>query len=115
MRQIVKYVRDEDFNLIGCVVAISKDKIGYSMCDPHDQFNKKIARTIAVNRAKSGKNFAQSLDEKAYVCAMRKYGFSTIVEKNYAMPRLYGLLYPELLIVKELAEKRGDEWFNADN
>lgn len=37
---------------VGCVVAVDKDKIGYSICSPKEKkFDKKLAREIAMSRA----------------------------------------------------------------
>lgn len=36
---------------IGCIVAVGRDKIGWSRCDARDQFNKKTAKNIAIERA----------------------------------------------------------------
>ncbi len=52
---LVKYVRD-DGRFIGCVVAIKHDgkiALGFSQCNPKDKFNKRIARDIAIGRAKN--------------------------------------------------------------
>lgn len=59
----IRYIRDDDYKPIGCLVAklvsVSKDKdtpffvaIGLSMCNTeHDSFNKKTGRELAIARA----------------------------------------------------------------
>lgn len=47
---LVKYVR-QNGNIIGAVVAISRDKIGVSVCNKKDQFSKQRALEIACGRA----------------------------------------------------------------
>ena len=59
MNPIIRYVRNSFGDPIGCVVAIEDDNdmgfsIGWSQCNPADQFQKKIARQIALYRAKHG-------------------------------------------------------------
>ena len=50
---LVKYVRDKKGQRIGVVVAIDKDKIGWSKCNfsKGDKFDKKRGRYIAEKRA----------------------------------------------------------------
>jgi len=52
---LVKYVRFCD-KPIGVVVALDKDKIGWSQCCPRDKFDKKRGLEIAIGRAKKGSN-----------------------------------------------------------
>ncbi len=53
--QLVKYLRhftsNGDLVPWGCVVAIGPGQVGWSMCHEKDNFNKKLARTIAAGRA----------------------------------------------------------------
>lgn len=56
---IIRYVRNSLGEPIGCVVAIEDDNdmgfaVGWSQCNPQDQFRKKVARDIAMHRAKYG-------------------------------------------------------------
>lgn len=53
---LVQYVRHpaNPTQLIGCVVAIDEDNIGWSQCHPSDTFIKKRARQIAYGRACRG-------------------------------------------------------------
>lgn len=48
---LVKYVRDEDRNPVGCIVSLDKNLLGWSLCSPQDKFSKKIAKKIAIGRA----------------------------------------------------------------
>jgi hypothetical protein len=49
---LIEYVKDDKGKLIGCVAAVDKDKLGWSICHTLDGFNKKRGRTIAIERAK---------------------------------------------------------------
>ena len=58
---LVKYIRHPHalHQLVGCVVACTIDgevRIGWSQCNPLDQFRKKRAKQIAVARAHFGTN-----------------------------------------------------------
>lgn len=60
-RVLIKYVRKYDVKTgnyipIGCVVAINKNKFGWSLCGKKDLFVKKMAKKIAINRAYHGSN-----------------------------------------------------------
>lgn len=48
---IVQYIRDENRNPFGVVVATSPNNIGYSICNPKDHFSKKEAKAVALTRA----------------------------------------------------------------
>lgn len=50
--ELIEYVRDRKGRPFGCVAAVGKDKIGYSICHKEDQFDKKLGRKIAIERAK---------------------------------------------------------------
>ena len=52
LKPLIEYVRDETGKKIGCVVALDKWRIGWSLCSKKDVFNKKMARTIAMGRAR---------------------------------------------------------------
>jgi len=55
---LVQYLRDPVTDLpFGCIAATSPKNIGVSLCNPKDQWNKKLARTIAIGRARKG-NFS---------------------------------------------------------
>lgn len=41
---------------IGCVVALDKNHIGWSLCNPKDKWNKKLGLEIAKGRASNNKN-----------------------------------------------------------
>lgn len=57
VKKIIHYLRDSERIPFGCVVAISPEMIGVSICNPIDRFSKKRARDIAEGRA-----FERSLD-----------------------------------------------------
>lgn len=50
---IIRYVKVKG-KPIGCVIGISADKIGWSLCCKKDTFNKEMARLIAIGRAENG-------------------------------------------------------------
>lgn len=50
---LVEYVRLHDRTPIGTIVAVDKDHIGMSLCNPKDRFSKKIGTTIAKGRAEN--------------------------------------------------------------
>jgi hypothetical protein len=57
---IKEYIRDNKYNPRGVVVAVKEnDQVyyGYSLCSPHDNYNKETAMKIALNRALSEKGF----------------------------------------------------------
>ncbi len=41
---------------VGCVVALDAERIGISVCNPKDNYNKKLGRAIAASRADYGIN-----------------------------------------------------------
>jgi hypothetical protein len=55
---VIKYLREKKADEkgrgkpVGVVVAISKDQIGYSLCNPLDQWDKQKAKRVAIIRAK---------------------------------------------------------------
>ena len=60
-----EYYRKKNKNLKGVVMAIDHGIIGWSMCDPKDQFSKHEALRIAFERAKkSHRLFNEGSDEK---------------------------------------------------
>jgi hypothetical protein len=81
---IVQYVRDEDYNLIGTVVAIDKNKIGVSQCNPRDNFNKKLGTEIAKGRAATRRH-----DWIQYVTLDKSDYFYPVVQKVLDRSRKY--------------------------
>lgn len=84
---IIEYVRDEEKNPFGVVVAKDKNEIGFSLCNPIDSWNKHIGLSIAFGRADK-----KSLDDQ----------ISEITIYDYCRrERLYNTIYS----VKERAKK----------
>lgn len=54
MNYLCEYIRNENREPIGCVVAIDRDCIGVSLLNPKDRFNREVARNLAAGRALSG-------------------------------------------------------------
>lgn len=50
---------------IGVIVATGKGKVGWSLCNANDKFDKKLGKEIAVNRAEFYDGAFQDLDEMA--------------------------------------------------
>ena len=53
MEEIIRYYREEG-KPRGCLIAVGKNKIGWSLCHKNDVFNKEMARKIARGRAMKG-------------------------------------------------------------
>ena len=54
MREIRQFIRREDGQPIGIMVATSRDNIGWSVLHRRDSFNKELGLRIARGRAVSG-------------------------------------------------------------
>lgn len=55
---IVQYVRDQERKPFGCLVAIDKNKIGWSLCNTKlDTFSKDFGKQIAIRRAEKEPHF----------------------------------------------------------
>lgn len=50
---LIEYVRDEQNNPIGVVVATDRDHLGFSKKNPKDHWNKNLGKKIAIGRALS--------------------------------------------------------------
>ena len=77
---LVHYLRDSDYVPFGCIVAISPDAIGVSICNTSkkngDRFSKWRAREIALGRAMyRGKNNVSELDTPDFIPNKTIYGF----------------------------------------
>ena len=48
---LVKYVRDSKRRPVGVVVATGKYKVGWSLCDKKDKWDKKVGVALAAGRA----------------------------------------------------------------
>ena len=53
---LVNYVRDSKRQPVGVGVAIGKYKVGWSLCDRKDKWNKEIGVALAAGRAALPKN-----------------------------------------------------------
>ena len=53
MSALVKYLRDGQ-TPIGAIACPSKGKVGVSICNRKDRFNRELARNLAIGRAVSG-------------------------------------------------------------
>ena len=51
---LVEFIRNENREPIGCVVAIDRDSIGVSLLNPKDKFRREVARNLAAGRAITG-------------------------------------------------------------
>ena len=51
---LIEYLRGENRQPVGCIVAIDRDTFGISLLNPKDEFNKDLAKKIAVGRAELG-------------------------------------------------------------
>lgn len=51
---LIEYIRNQDREPVGCVVALDRDSIGISLLNPKDTFNRKLAKQIASGRAELG-------------------------------------------------------------
>jgi hypothetical protein len=65
-KSVIQYIRDENKNPRGVLVAVKQDesyKVGYSLCNKKDRFQKKMALKIALARAvQTPFNLEQKLD-----------------------------------------------------
>lgn len=71
MSKLVRYIYEEVANEengglnmhakkpFGCIVFISKDEYGVSICNPNDQFAKKTGRKIATGRAQASLKYGR--------------------------------------------------------
>jgi hypothetical protein len=51
---LIEFLRNSKREPIGCVVAIDKNSIGISLLNPKDEFDRKLAKKIAIGRAELG-------------------------------------------------------------
>lgn len=51
---LVEFIRNQNREPIGCVVAVDRDCIGVSLLNPKDKFNREVARNLAAGRALTG-------------------------------------------------------------
>lgn len=94
---IIKYLREKKEGEvgrgkpIGIVVALDKTRIGFSLCNPLDQWDRKKAKTIAIGRANKYP-IAESLADLTYTT-------------NFKPTPRHDKLKDAVKYVKELAEK----------
>lgn len=53
---LIKYVRDNEDNPVGCIVSMGREDLSWSLCSPLDKFDKKKAKQIALSRFKHFKD-----------------------------------------------------------
>lgn len=72
---LVKYVKDPKTKKSrGVLVAIDKNRIGMSLCNPTDKWNSTDGRLLAAGRAALGINFDRAFPD---------HGTSTYIRKAY--------------------------------
>lgn len=59
---IIQYIRDEEKNPFGVVVAEGRNEIGFSLCNPVDHWNRNIGLDIAFGRAEK-KSVSEQLQD----------------------------------------------------
>ncbi len=75
---IVKYIRNEKNEPYGCMVAVGKNRIGWSLCNNKDTFSKELGKMIATERAKR---------EPHYVSFYRHLKKAQDGQKHYSSPK----------------------------
>lgn len=58
---LVKHLRGEGNVPFGTIVALDRNKIGFALCNPKDQFSKSMGTLIASGRAKDNHSLPDSL------------------------------------------------------
>lgn len=51
---LIEYIRNQDREPVGCIVALDRTSIGISLLNPKDTFNRNLAKKIAIGRAELG-------------------------------------------------------------
>jgi hypothetical protein len=97
---LIKYVRDlhNQSRLVGCVVAIGSDKIGWSQCNPVDKFDKQRALKIAIGRAQTGSN-VRPHPYYMYKSDGTRYSVGLIEQEMLVMERRARRYYKQLATV----------------
>lgn len=62
MKILIKYVRNKN-KRVGLVFA-TKERVGWSLCDKYDKFNREEALKIAINRDESDTNVPRSIKKE---------------------------------------------------
>ena len=68
---LVKYVRDSKRRPVGVVVATGKYKVGWTLCDKKDKWDKKVGVALATGRASLPKNEVPAQTVTKAVTAMK--------------------------------------------
>lgn len=85
VKLLVKYVRNKKGHPIGVVVAIDKNKIGWSMCHKDDKWNKEFGKNIAVNRAWEGLTLSKNIEKAPLVMSDAITEMYTRANKYYTV------------------------------
>ena len=108
---LVRYVRDyrkgngksQDSRVpVACLVAVSPDKFGISVCNEKDSFNKKRAREIAVARAYRGDSKINRQVPNRTICSLIRTGGSTV---EFRDEKLNDAINRELAVLQERTSK----------
>ena len=92
-RIIIRYLRDEENNPYGVVVATSPANIGWSMCSDKDRWSKQLAKQIALGRARKITDWHEHLRDHSPISGQRP------------APERWQNLYVTLTKVEEIAAK----------
>ena len=81
---LVKYVKDKRGQRVGVVVAIAKDRIGWSKCNfsKGDQFNKEWGKMIAKRRAEKHVYTPEVVTSTSHIVSFWNCTESVSVEDN---------------------------------
>lgn len=63
---LIKYIRTKWNKPIGVVVAVDRNKIGWSACHKNDQWDREKAKTIAIERAWLSRPISKLIEAAPY-------------------------------------------------
>jgi len=69
---LVKYVRDSKRRPVGIVVATGKYKVGWSLCNGKDKWNKEVGLSLAAGRAALPKSLVPAQTVSKAVAKMKQ-------------------------------------------
>lgn len=69
---LIEYVRNKNRHPIGVVVAVGKNKIGWSKCNKQDKWDRNLGIQIAKNRAEKGYRTSVPHEVKPKIDHMKK-------------------------------------------